>query len=150
MTRVLLPIMVLASVVWGQLPDAPSPQTSGDRARRSVVEEHEFFDKTNIAGIVGMVGLRAADTAISCNYMATYENFRDVTSPFRTCAGVMFFLSSVTLASYAGMQAAHDAHHHRIERVIPWVSIGLSAGAIGWNLYDSRHGLKCRRQFGCG
>lgn len=107
---------------------------------------HSFWDAQNVAGVAAMSGAAVADVRQTCSFMSTYSNFHEqpfpIGSPLKSCAGVMFYVSASKLASFAGMKAAHEARHHRMERWIPWVNVAGNVGAVIAGKIDSRRGIR--------
>jgi hypothetical protein len=106
---------------------APAPTQLG---------EHRFWDKTNIALFAATASLSAAD------FTVTYQNLQSGGRELNPVVRV-FDRNTATLAlNFVAEDAAniglsyffHKTGHHRLERMVSFVNIGMSTGAVTYGL----------------
>src|SRR5215831_3196322 len=125
----------------GDAPDSPSPKAV---AATPVITprptpSHRFFDGKNVfaasAFAAGLAG-DAWSTERALAYPGTREG-NPVARPFVTSrAGEAVYTGSSLGLMLGGMYLAHKTHHHKLERVVPWVLAGWEGFLTAWNLHQ--------------
>jgi hypothetical protein len=126
-----------------QFVDAPQPafETAAPfvqpaPAPAQLPSEHRFWDKTNVALFAATASLSAAD------FTVTYQNLQSGGHELNPIVRV-FDRNTATLAlNFVAEDAAniglsyffHKTGHHRMERMVSFVNIGLSTGAVSYGL----------------
>lgn len=142
-------------VLWAQgpttdaLPDAPSAMPSlavlaaspvvlpaPPQPPAPVASEHRFWDKPNIALCTASAALSAADFAVTrANLQRGGRELNPVVRLFgRSTAGLATNFIGETAGGFGLSYFFHKTGHHKLERIVPLVNIGTSAGAVSCGL----------------
>jgi len=113
-------VMALVSSTHAQepLPSAPTPAPP----------EHRFWDRTNILLFSGVAVFRGLDYASTRNFMA--RGREEILLPddvVDNSAGFASLEAAATMTSVGLSYLAHRTHHHKVERWISIVHIGVTA-----------------------
>ena len=109
---------------------APSP------IQQQEAGEHRFWDKTNVALFAATASLSAAD------FTVTHQNLQSGGRELNPIVRV-FDRNTTTLAlNFVAEDVAdiglsyffHKTGHHRLERMVSFVNIGMSTGAVTYGL----------------
>jgi hypothetical protein len=100
---------------------------------------HRFFDAKNVSGAsafaVGLAG-DAWSTQRALAYPGTREA-NPLARPFVSSrTGEAVYSGSSLGLMLGGMYLAHKTHHHKLERIVPWVMAGWEGFLTGWNLHQ--------------
>ncbi len=110
------------------LSEAPNAFLGTPAARTLIPKQHEFWDRQQRFALAVESAVRLADTIKTCRELA--DGGREEWIPTQSCAGVAAWnAGSVGLALGVGW-LFHHYGHHRLERIVPWVS--TAASAAGW------------------
>jgi hypothetical protein len=149
---VLLRFVAAAIVVCGigcpalfsqQLLDAPQPAFEAATpfvqhgpAPIEQVNEHRFWDKTNIALFAATASLSAADfTVTHQNLESGGRELNPIVRVFdRNTATLALNFVAEDVADIGLSYFFHKTGHHRLERMVSFVNIGMSTGAVTYGL----------------
>jgi len=125
----------------GDAPDSPSPKSTAVTPviTPRATTTHRFFDSKNVfaasAFAVGLAG-DAWSTERALSYPGTREG-NPLARPFVSSrTGEAVYTGSALGLMLGGMYLAHKTHHHKLERVVPWVMAGWEGFLTGWNLHQ--------------
>jgi len=118
---------------------SPQPFPVSPVATPRATPQHRFFDSKNVfaasAFAVGLAG-DAWSTERALQYPGTREG-NPVARPFVTSrTGEAVYTGSSLGLMLGGMYLAHKTHHHKLERVVPWVLAGWEGFLTAWNLHQ--------------
>ncbi|HUC28755.1 MAG TPA: hypothetical protein VMR80_04190 [Candidatus Acidoferrum sp.] len=125
----------------GPSPDAPTPTiepaapvvTSSSFAATA---EHRFWDKRNVALFAASAALSGADfTVTRANLQNGGRELNPIVRIFgRSTAGLAANFVGETAGGIGLSYFFHKTGHHKLERMVSFVNIGASAGAVGYGL----------------
>jgi len=120
----LLPFALCLGAFAQQLPDAPSSQ-----AKKPAPAEHRFWDKTNVLLFAGVAGARYLDygSTIWMRHRGVSEWLltNDIVDNHAAFAVIE---AAGTAASIGISYAFHRTGHHKLERAVSIVHIGVATG----------------------
>jgi hypothetical protein len=149
LVAVALFFVALAGVALGQGPevivpfaDAPSASALADFAASPFIapvklgSEHRFLDRTNIGLFAAAASLNMADFAVTrANLQSGGVELNPVVRIFgRSGPGLSVNFIGETVGVMGMSYFLHKTGHHRLERIVPLLNIGASAGAVGYDL----------------
>lgn len=127
----ILVILAAALPALAQIPDAPSstPRPAQGQANTRSPEPHRFWDKTNVLLFAGVAGARALDGA-STMYMRNRGVDEWLLTNEVVDNHVAFgFIEAAGVAASVGLSYLfHRTGHHKIERVVSIIHIGVGTG----------------------
>ncbi len=136
-SRFFLPVLLatlLSFVSPGKAqPPAPSPQTAASQAR-PIPNPHAFWDRTNILLFSGIAVFRGLDYASTRNFQA--RGREEVLIPddvVNNSAGFAGLEAAGTATSVGLSYWMHRVGHHKVERWISIVHIGVTGFGIARN-----------------
>ncbi|MBZ5679335.1 MAG: hypothetical protein LAO24_04425 [Acidobacteriia bacterium] len=105
----------------------PMPQTG---------EQHKFWDKKNCFLFTAVAATSAADFAVTrSNLRNGGQEMNPVTGLFgRSTTGLAFNFAGETAGVVGLSYFFHKTGHHKLERVVSFVNIGGSVGAVSFDL----------------
>jgi len=127
-------------VAQGPLPDAPAsvvePASPMVFTPTIMMGEHKFWDKKNCALFAVSAALNGADFAVTrTNLQNGGRELNPLVRPFgRSTPGLAMNFAGEEAGVIGLSYFFHKTGHHRLERVVSVVSIGGSAGAVGYGL----------------
>jgi len=139
-------VAILASVACpvllaqGPLPDAPAPSveaaSSAVAAPVSEISQHKFWDRENWALFATSAALSGADFAVTrANLQSGGRELNPVVRVFgRSTPGLAVNFAGETAGVIGLSYLFHKTGHHKMERVVSMVNIGVSAGAVSYGL----------------
>lgn len=141
---VLIACVVLCPIVraQGPAPDAPSASaappaaTGGFIAPTTEVSTHKFWDRKNEALFATAIALDSADFAVT---YANLQNGGRELNPMvrvfgRSFAGLAANFAGEGVGTVALSYFFHRTGHHKMERMVSFINIGGSAGAVSYGL----------------
>ena len=134
--------LVGSASAQGPLPDAPTPSTSSAEATPALVlpahneSSHKFWDKQNRILFATMAAVHGADFAVT---RANLQNGGHELNPMvrvfgSSTAGLAMNFVGETAGAMSVSYFFHKTGHHRLERIVSFVDIGGSAGAVTYGL----------------
>ncbi len=131
-------------VATANFPDAPSTASAGAIAPAPIVivpsprteVSHRFWDKQNTVLFAAVAGLNAADFAVTrSNLQSGGKEMNPLVRVFgRSTPGLAMNFVGETAGVMGVSYFFHRTGHHKLERVVSYVNIGGSAGAVGYGL----------------
>jgi len=131
------------SLAQGPIPEAPAPRAAAAQpaasflfAPTSEVGEHSFWDRQNKVLLVSLVAANTADFAVTrSNLQNGGQELNPVVRIFgRSSAGLAVNFAGETAGVVGLSYLFHKTGHHRMERLVSYINIGASAGAVGYGL----------------
>lgn len=127
--------------VNGPLPESPS-SAPADFAPSPFIApvrlgvEHKFLDRANIALFALAASLNTADFIVThANLESGGKELNPVVRIFgRSAPGLSVNFIGETVGVIGVSYFLHKTGHHRLERIVPLVNIGCSAGAVTYGL----------------
>jgi hypothetical protein len=118
---------------------SPNPVSFSPVVSPRATPPHRFFDTRNVfaasAFAAGLTG-DAWSTQRALTYPGTREG-NPLARPFVSSrTGEALYSGSSLGLMLGGMYLAHKTHHHKLERVVPWVMAGWEGFLTGWNLHQ--------------
>lgn len=124
-------------------------------ATRSAIEapkpkmEHRFYDRPAKIELALALTADGFDNAASCNFVdhdgqkrflpsGAWTLHREDYLPTQTCLGITAFLTAELAGQEALAYLLHRTHHHKLERVIRFVTIAGNTRAI---IHSKQHGV---------
>jgi hypothetical protein len=99
--------------------------------------EHNFWDRQNLSLVIVHAGLETADFVLTHQAIASGgHELNPIARPFVNMGtgGQIAFFAGGTLASLGVSYLLHKTHHHRLERMVTWYSIGDSVWGVSYDL----------------
>ena len=98
--------------------------------------EHRFWDKQNVALFAASAALSAADfTVTHANLQNGGRELNPIVRIFgRSTAGLAANFVGETAGGVGLSYFFHKTGHHKLERIVSFVNIGSSAGAVSYGL----------------
>jgi hypothetical protein len=125
----------------GPLPDAPLPSAEPPAVAVAVTPapetaRHNFWDSENLALFAGSAALSGADFAVTrANLQSGGQELNPVVRVFgRSAPGLALNFGGETAGVVALSYFFHKTGHHRMERVVSVVNMGVSSAAVGYGL----------------
>jgi hypothetical protein len=124
----------------GPLPEAPTPSVEAAppvAVTPSLVgSEHKFWDKQNRVLFITAAAMNGADFAVTrANLQSGGQELNPVVRVFgRSTAGLAVNFVGETAGVIGLSYFFHKTGHHKLERAVPFINIGGSAGAVGYGL----------------
>ena len=124
----------------GPLPEAPvrsaEPPAPLIIGPLSTSREHKFWDNGNRALFAATIAFDGADFAVT---RANLQNGGQELNPMvrvfgRSTAGLAANFAGESIGTIALSYMFHRTGHHKMERIVSFVNIGGSAGAVGYGL----------------
>jgi len=123
------------------LPDTPvpaavQPVTAIISTSPKSADQHKFWDRENIVLFSASAALSGADFAITrSNLQNGGRELNPMVRIFgRSTAGLAANFAGEGIGTVAISYLFHKTGHHRMERMITFLNIGGSAGAVGYGL----------------
>lgn len=123
------------------LPDAPvpaavQPLTAVINTAPKSSDQHKFWDRENIVLFSASAALSGADFAITrSNLQNGGQELNPMVRIFgRSTAGLAANFVGEGIGTMAISYLFHKTGHHKMERMVSFVNIGGSAGAVGYGL----------------
>lgn len=130
-----------AALAQGPAPDAPTTSVEPVSAAPTVVsqatfETHKFFDRQNGILFIAVAAFSGADFAVT---RANLQNGGQELNPVvrvlgRSTPALALNFAGETAGVVAASYFFHKTGHHKLERLISYVNIGSSAGAVSYGL----------------
>ena len=140
----LIALAAPAALAQGPLPDAPSAPaavaeitvSSTPAAPERSEYEHKFWDKENSALFLATGALSGADFVVTrSNLQSGGQELNPVVRVFgRSTAGLAVNFAGETASIITVSYFLHRRGHHKLERAMPMVNLGASAGAVSYGL----------------
>jgi hypothetical protein len=138
-------LLCASSFAKGPLPDAPSASSTSAAVSPAPViaapntrieTTHRFWDKQNTVFFAAGAALNTAD------FFVTRSNLRSGGRELNPVVRVFGTSTPALAMNFVGETAGvmgisyffHRTGHHRLERIVSFVNIGGSAGAVGYGL----------------
>lgn len=131
-------------VAEATLPDAPTTAAAAAVSPAPVVivqsprseARHKFWDKQNTLLFTAVAGLNAADFAVTRgNLQSGGKEMNPIVRVFgNSSAGLAVNFAGETAGIIGVSYFFHRTGHHKLERIISYVNIGGSAGAVSYGL----------------
>jgi hypothetical protein len=122
-------VLLLSTVAAaGELPDAPTPQAPPPA---------RFWDRQQVIGFAASTGMRAWDSAYTC-HLSQAPGWHEDWLPAQSCAGVVGLLAAGEIAQTGLQYLLYRTGHRKLQRIVPWVSVAVSAAAISRS-YANQH-----------
>ncbi len=130
-------------VAEARLPDAPSAAAAPMSAAPVIIVQsprteirHNFLDKQNALLFAAVAGLNAADFAVTrANLRSGGQEMNPIVRLFgRSTAGLAVNFVGETVGTVGMSYLFHKTGHHKLERIVSYVNIGGSAGAVSYGL----------------
>jgi hypothetical protein len=124
----------------GPLPEAPSApvESATPIVVKASSEErpHRFFDKRNLALFAAAASLNMTDFAATrANLQSGGKELNPMVRMFgRSTPGLAFNFAGETAGMIGVSYFLHRTGHHKLERIVPMVSIGSSGVAVSYSL----------------
>lgn len=124
----------------GPLPDAPVPSAEPPTpviiGPLNTREEHKFWDNGKKALFAASIALNGADFAVTrSNLQNGGQELNPMVRLFgRSTAGLAANFAGESVGTIALSYLFHRTGHHKMERIVSFVNIGGSAGAVGYGL----------------
>ena len=98
--------------------------------------EHKFWDRENWALFAASAALSGADFAVTrANLQSGGRELNPVVRVFgRSTPGLAVNFAGETVGVIGLSYFFHKTGHHRLERAVPMVNLGASAGAVSYGL----------------
>lgn len=129
--KLVLAVLLLLSTtvaVAGELPEAPTPQPPPTR----------FWDRQQVVGFAASTGMRAWDAAYTC-HLAQSPGWHEDWLPTQSCAGVVGLLAAGEVGVVGLQYLFYRTGHRKLQRIVPWVSVAVSAAAISRSYANQHH-----------
>ena len=105
-----------------------------DTRRRDTLEDHRFWDKTNVALFAGMATARALDFSSTRYFRARGYNEGLLTNDIVDNRPLFVSIEAAATAASLGVSyALHRTGHHRLERWVSLVHIGMGGAGAARN-----------------
>jgi hypothetical protein len=140
MAAILASVSCPALLAQGPLPDAPVPSVEPApavvAAPASEIREHKFWDRENWALFATSAAFSGADFAVTrANLQSGGRELNPVVRVFgRSTPGLAVNFAGETAGVIGLSYLFHKTGHHKMERVVSMVNIGVSAGAVSYGL----------------
>jgi hypothetical protein len=141
---VLLACAWLCGTAFAQRPSMAALNSDSVEASPAIVStlmpqtgyQHKFWDKKNWILFTAVAGTSAADFAITrANLRNGGQELNPVTRLFgRSTAGLALNFAGETAGSVGLSYFFHKTGHHKMERIVSFVSIGGSTAAVSFDL----------------
>ena len=124
----------------GPLPDAPTPLVEAASpiilTPSSVGAEHKFWDTPNRMLFVAAAAMNGADFAVTrANLQSGGQELNPLVRIFgRSTAGLAANFVGETAGVVGVSYFFHKTGHHKLEKIVSFINIGGSAGAVGYGL----------------
>jgi hypothetical protein len=125
----------------GPSPDAPTPAVEPaapvvTSSSFAATTEHRFWNKQNVALFAASAALSGADfTVTRANLQNGGRELNPIVRIFgRSTAGLAANFAGETAGGIALSYFFHKTGHHKLERMVSFVNIGASAGALSYGL----------------
>jgi len=130
------------AVAQGPIPDAPMANTAVEPTSnfvslpRAETGSHKFWDRENKTLFLMAAALNGADFAVTySNLHSGGQELNPVVRVFgRSTAGLAVNFVGETAGVMSISYFFHKTGHHKMERIVSYVSIGSSAGAVTYGL----------------
>jgi hypothetical protein len=131
-----------ASFAQELLPNTPQPSNEAtpvvmpDPSAPVVWSEHKFWDRENVVLFAASGALSAADFTVTReNLQSGGRELNPVVRVFgRSSAGLALNFAGETAGGIGLSYFFHRTHHHRLERIVSFVNISTSVGAVSYGL----------------
>ena len=141
-TLLLLLSVCPSSLAQGPISDAPTPPAavaptfSFLTPPQASENSHKFWDGQNKILFLAVAASSGADFAVTrSNLRAGGRELNPVVRMFgRSDAGLALNFAGETAGSVAISYFFHKTGHHKMERLVSYVNIGASAGAVSYGL----------------
>lgn len=103
---------------------------------RKLEETHRFWDKRNFVLFSAAAAVNAADFVVTrSNLQSGGQELNPIVRVFgRSTAGLALNFAGETAGVISFSYFFHKTGHHKLERVVSFVNIGGSAGAVAYGL----------------
>ena len=123
----------------GPAPDAPRPAMEAASPLVTAPQPehpHKFLDKWNVTLFSASAVLAATDFAVTrSNLQSNGRELNPIVRMFgHSTAGLAVNFAGETASSIGLSYFFHRTGHHKLERAVSAVNIGLSAGAVSYSL----------------
>jgi hypothetical protein len=117
-------------------PAAVSPVFGPVVANTPGGEEHRFWDRPNQILFAGAAAMNAADFAVTrANLQSGGQELNPMVRVFgRSSAGLAVNFAGETAGVVGLSYLFHKTGHHKLERMVSVVDLGVSAGAVSYGL----------------
>lgn len=123
---------LLSGAARAQLPDEPKPQP----APRIYRYEHRFWDDQQKIAFAISTGVKMADAWQTCYQFAHSPGWHEEWMPTQSCAGLVGLGIAGTAMQVVAGDMLHRHHHHRLERLVPWI---VTAGNVAGITFSAKH-----------
>jgi len=124
----------------GPLPDAPMPSGAPSAAITVTptpeIARHRFWDRENWALFAGSAALSGADFAVTrANLQNGGHELNPIVRVFgRSAPGLAVNFAGETAGVIGLSYFFHKTGHHKMERIVSLVNMGVSSAAVGYGL----------------
>lgn len=137
----LVTILAFSPSLRAQGPSAEAPKPALEAAHPLITapqpeRPHKFLDKQNLALFSASAALAATDFAVTrANLQNNGRELNPIVRVFgNSTAGLAANFAGETASSIGLSYFFHRTGHHKLERAVSAINIGLSAGAVSYSL----------------